>query len=235
MIAKKNSGHDLERKRNVFFQVGLLTAASFTLAAFTYTSKLPGASNERLISMEDQSIILDIEPQEKQRIENQPEIQPRIQNPDPNPSDPNLPGNPNLQNVSASNNQNGPIVPFIGPPTGGVKRTVIVVDEGDIVEFPPIAAEYRGGVPAMKKRVNDNIHYPEIDRELNVQGTVYLSFVIERDGTVSNVKIERGVSETIDREAIRVVKMLNQWIPAQNAFGKVRTIAHLPIVFHLEK
>jgi protein TonB len=126
-------------------------------------------------------------------------------------------------------------VPYIGPPNGGVVRKKVDIDEDPVDPFPPIPAEYKGGSASMQKFINEQIRYPEIDRTMGVQGTVYVSFVIERDGSVSNVKIERGVSETIDREAKRVVKMLNQWIPAQNAFGKVRTNAFLPINFRLDE
>lgn len=236
MIAKKNSGHDLERRRSALFQVGLLTAASFTLAAFTYTSKLPGTNNERNFSMVDQSMILDIEQQPEKKIEqNQPETPPQVPNNDPTPSDPTPVGNPDLQNVAASENRNGPIVLIIGPPNGGIpKGTIMILDEDPIDPWPATPAEYIGGTVAMKAFIGEKIRYPQIDKDLGIEGTVYMSFVIEKNGTVSNVKVERGVSETIDREAIRVVKLLNQWIPAQNVRGKVRTSAFLPINFTLE-
>lgn len=234
MIAKKNSGYDLERRRHVFFQVGLLTAASFTLAAFSYTSELPGGEMERIFSTENQTMILDFEQEpEKQVVQKQPETPPQVPNNDPNPSDPNPVGNPDLQNVAAGANRDRNVVP-IGPPNGGIKKKIVIIDEDPIDPFPPIPAEYIGGVLEMKKFINDQIRYPQVDREQGNQGTVYVSFVIERNGTVSNVVVQRGVTETIDREAARVVRLLNQWIPAQNAIGKVRTNAFLPIHFTLE-
>lgn len=234
MIAKKNSGHDLERKRSVFFQVGMLTAASFTLAAFTYTKELPGVNNERIFTSENQTTIVDFVPQPEKRVaQNQPQT-PQTQHNDPLPTDPTQVGNPDLQDARAVDNSDNPDLKVIGAPTGGLPPIIVNIDEDPLDPYPPTPAEYIGGAPAIQDFINDQIRYPEIDRVQSVQGTVYVSFVIERNGGVSNVKVERGVSETIDREAIRVVKLLNQWIPAENAFGKVRTTAFLPIKFHLE-
>ena len=86
----------------------------------------------------------------------------------------------------------------------------------------------------MMAQVQKVMNYPEIDIQMDVQGKVYLSFIIEKDGSVSNVEIERGVSKTIDREAKRIVKTFPKWKPGENAYGKVRTRVRLPLNFTLE-
>jgi protein TonB len=126
--------------------------------------------------------------------------------------------------------------PDISLPGGFVAVTSgdVDVDGGDFDPFPPIEAEYFGGVPKMQEDIGRGLVYPEIDVQLGNEGTVYVSFIVEKDGSVSNVQIERGISETIDREAKRIVKEFPKWKPAENAFGKVRTIVRLPIRFILE-
>ena len=85
----------------------------------------------------------------------------------------------------------------------------------------------------MMEKVQDVMVYPEVDIEMNVQGKVYISFIVEKDGSVSNVEVERGVSSTIDREAKRIVKSFPNWKPGENAYGKVRTRVRLPLNFVL--
>ena len=86
----------------------------------------------------------------------------------------------------------------------------------------------------MQTDISETIVYPEIDQRMGNQGTVYVSFIVEKDGSVTNVQIERGISETIDREAKRIVRGFPNWKPAENAFGKVRTIVRLPIKFIIQ-
>tara|TARA_B110000285_G_scaffold142462_1_gene159244 strand:+ start:747 stop:1337 length:591 start_codon:yes stop_codon:yes gene_type:complete len=122
----------------------------------------------------------------------------------------------------------------LGIPKGPDMGTIVEIKpDNTIEEFPPIPTNYIGGAPAMQKFINENVRYPEIDRISGEQGIVYVSFVIEKDGSVSNVKIARGVTKTIDREAKRIVRSFPKWKPAENAYGKVRTRVRLPIGFTL--
>lgn len=231
MIAKKNSRFDLEQRRIVLFQIGLLTAASFTMAAFTYKNDFIREHEEM---MEDYVPITYIQ-EEKEQPEEQPEEVVR-QTP---PSDNNQ-QNQSTSSASASVSENtqttsntetmvGPGLDL--PDVGPVDNGIIDIDPGTIEEFPPVPAEYIGGYVAMQEYIIDELEYPEIDIVGRVQGRVYLVFVIERDGSVSNVDVERGVSETIDREAKRIVRSFPKWKPAENAYGTVRTRVRLPINF----
>ena len=69
---------------------------------------------------------------------------------------------------------------------------------------------------------------------MNEQGRVYLSFIIESDGTVTGLTVERGVSDELDREAKRVVRKMPKWNAGEVAGKKVRTRCRLPIIFTLE-
>ena len=120
-----------------------------------------------------------------------------------------------------------------------VKETVIIEKENTeeealtIVEFPDVEAEFIGGAQAMMKYIQQNIQYPPTSIEMNEQGKVYLSFVVEPDGTISNVAIERGVSIDIDNEAKRVVRSMPKWSPGESKGKKARTRCRLPINFQL--
>ena len=105
--------------------------------------------------------------------------------------------------------------------------------EEEIIEFPDVEAEFIGGAQAMMKYIQQNIQYPPTSIEMNEQGKVYLSFVVEPDGTISNVAIERGVSIDIDNEAKRVVRSMPKWSPGESKGKKARTRCRLPINFQL--
>ena len=90
-----------------------------------------------------------------------------------------------------------------------------------------------GGAAAMMKWINDNVKYPQTSIEMNEQGRVFLSFVVEADGSISNVKVERGISPDLDREAKRIIRSMPNWTPGESAGRVVRARCRLPINFQL--
>ena len=233
MIAKKNSGVDLERKRTVLFQIGLLTAGSFTLAAFSYSTSTKIELEKNAVAFEPVTYFEQVPEVKKIEI---PIIKPPINQPSTNEPSIDLNNQQVSQNVSSTQNSTTIPRPDISLPGGFVAVTGgdVEIDGGEFDPFPPIEAEYYGGPVQMQLDISETIVYPEIDQRIGNQGTVYVSFIVEKNGAVSNVQIERGISETIDREAKRIVKGFPNWKPAENAFGKVRTIVRLPIRFILE-
>jgi TonB family protein len=101
-----------------------------------------------------------------------------------------------------------------------------------VVEEMP---KYPGGNKALYAFMGENIKYPQDAKEKGIQGTVYVSFVIEKDGSVSHVKILRGVSKSLDSEAMRVVKTMPNWEPGTQRGKAVRVQYNLPIKFTLDK
>ncbi len=235
MIAKKNSRFDLEQKRTVLFQVGLFAAGSFTLAAFTYTSGVPVLNDQHASTTQPIEWVIEQpeQPETPKPMVQQPQRQETEDQPQQTES---LDNSQDLsENMESTENTSTDVKSTVDPPKiGGFSGGFVEIDEDPIDPFPSTPAAYIGGLEEMQKEIHENFNYPEIEQSFGTQGTVYLSFVIERDGTVSNIKVERGVSEDIDREAKRVVKLLNHWKPAENAHGKVRTIAYLPIRVTLE-
>lgn len=94
--------------------------------------------------------------------------------------------------------------------------------------------EYVGGNAAMNKFILENIKYPQKAKETGLQGTVYISFVIEKDGTLADAKVEKGIGGGCDEEALRVVKMMPKWIPGKDKGKNVSVGLTLPIKFKLD-
>ncbi|MDD3737884.1 MAG: energy transducer TonB [Lentimicrobiaceae bacterium] len=99
-----------------------------------------------------------------------------------------------------------------------------------VVEEDP---EFVGGDVARMKFLSENIVYPQMARESGIQGTVYLTFVIERDGSVTDIQVLRGIGGGCDEEAIRVVKNMPKWKPGKQRGKPVRVQFRLPIKFVL--
>jgi TonB family protein len=94
-------------------------------------------------------------------------------------------------------------------------------------------AEFPGGQKNMFLFISNYLEYPEESIELGEQGKVYISFIVEPDGKITEVKIDRGVSFLIDREAKRIIKAMPRWIPAICNGKRIRTRMRIPLNFAL--
>ncbi len=121
---------------------------------------------------------------------------------------------------------------------------VEVRDEGPKVIETPVQAEiftvveeqpgYPGGEEARIGYLQQNIKYPEEAKELGIQGKVFVTFVVEVDGTISDVRVLRGIGGGCDEEAIRVVRSMPKWVPGKQRGVPVRVQFNLPIKFTLQ-
>lgn len=100
----------------------------------------------------------------------------------------------------------------------------------DVVEVMP---QFPGGQIAMLKYIMENIKYPKQIMEEGIQGRVTVSFIVEKDGRVSNVRLLRSVQPSLDKEAIRVVKSMPKWTPGKQNGKPVRVRFNLPVMFKL--
>lgn len=103
---------------------------------------------------------------------------------------------------------------------------------GLIQEQPPA---FPGGETALRKYIAENIQYPQVSGCVNIEGTVYVSFVVDTDGNTTNVKILRGLHPLFDAEAVRVIKSIPQkWKPAKKHGGKIVNCSYVvPVKFVL--
>jgi protein TonB len=95
-------------------------------------------------------------------------------------------------------------------------------------------AEFPGGEIERKIYLKDNIIYPSFAKEINVQGTVYVQFVVNRNGKISDVTLQRGIGSGCDEEAIRVVKKMPTWKPAKKDGQVVTAYFNMAIVYVLK-
>jgi len=95
--------------------------------------------------------------------------------------------------------------------------------------------EYPGGLDSLRSELARSIKYPEDAAKKGIQGKVYVSFVIDEAGKVTDVTLARGVDPLLDKEALRVVKGLKDWTPGKEKGNKVKVAFTLPIQFALDE
>ena len=101
----------------------------------------------------------------------------------------------------------------------------------DVVEQMP---SFPGGPSALMQYLSSNIKYPVVAEENGVQGRVVCTFVVERDGSITDVRVIRSVDPSLDKEAVRVVKSMPKWIPGKQNGSAVRVKYTVPVTFRLQ-
>jgi len=102
--------------------------------------------------------------------------------------------------------------------------------KAEIIEQLP---EFPGGISALVTWLTKNLRYPAQAKRNKIQGKVVVSFVINKDGTISNAKVERSAHKLLDAEALRVVGLMPRWKPGRDEKGICRTLFAIPVVFQL--
>lgn len=95
--------------------------------------------------------------------------------------------------------------------------------------------EFPGGQATMMRWLSDNIKYPAVAQENGIDGRVVVNFIVEKDGTLSDVNVIRGVDPSLDKEAVRVIQSMPNWKPGMQKNEAVRVRYALPVVFRLQK
>jgi protein TonB len=109
-----------------------------------------------------------------------------------------------------------------------------VVEEPKVFQFVEQMPEFPGGDVELMKFIQKNVQYPQMERDNDIQGRVILKFVVMEDGGVSDVSVARSVSPGLDKEAVRVVKMLPKFKPGKQQGKAVRVYYSLPVLFKLQ-
>ncbi len=113
------------------------------------------------------------------------------------------------------------------PPKHVVEDTKVFI----VVEQMPL---FPGGDAALMEYLSSNIHYPAEAAKKGVQGRIVVSFIVERDGSLSDVHVLRSVDPSLDREAMRVVKSMPKWQPGKQNGATVRVKYQVPVLFRLK-
>ena len=103
---------------------------------------------------------------------------------------------------------------------------------GDVVEYPPT---FPGGSQALLDFLRENTKYPEQAKKDSIKGRVVLSFVVETDGGITDLKVVRGVHPLLDEEALRVAKLMPKWEPGYQNGTPVRVKYNIPVTFKLDE
>lgn len=120
-----------------------------------------------------------------------------------------------------------------------VKESCIVSDKKAdkkerVFENTEQTASFPGGQAALMQFLAAHLIYPEQAAQNGIQGRVIVKFIIEKDGSITNPEIVRGVNEDLDKEALRVVKLMPEWKPGRNNGVAVRSWYYLPVIFKLQ-
>ncbi|MCQ2222914.1 MAG: TonB family protein [Bacteroidaceae bacterium] len=119
-----------------------------------------------------------------------------------------------------------------GPPVA-VGPVVENVDDDKIFDVVEQNAQFPGGEEACYQWLSKNIKYPSICQEQGIQGRVFVSFVVNKDGSIVDVKVMRSPDDNLSKEAERVVKLMPKWKPARQGNKTVRSRFNLPVMFRL--
>ena len=229
MLSIKTSRADLERKKIIFAEIGLILVLIMVYLVFNIRteSKKPPAedlSNLRLISEEIVPVTVH---QEK-------------------PPPPPVPmAVTNIRVVDDDIEVEEDIEIDVEATQETILPEYVPVFDEDIKEEEELREDavfvvvesmpsFPGGLTALMEYLQTSIRYPVLARESNIKGTVYVTFVIEKDGTVNDVRVLRGIGGGCDQEAVRVVQNMPAWIPGKQRNVAVRVRYNLPIRFVLQ-
>lgn len=112
-------------------------------------------------------------------------------------------------------------------------QEVVLEDENEIFTVVEQRPEFEGGYEALMKFIRDNMQYPPMARRMQIEGTVHVSFVVNKDGSISDVAILRGISSECDKEALRVVNLMPKWKPGRQNGRNVNVRFVMPLKFRL--
>ena len=228
MTQKKSDRADLQNKRTLFTEIGCIVALALVYFGFEYSS----AKIETAV-LEDNGAMAEIEDM----------IAITYDTPPPPPEMPKIPVLSDQIDIVDDDIEieNDMFINLEDDKNLGVEIIDYVpVDEEEVEEetLPFVTVEQKpkfngGDANEFSKWVNSRLVYPEIAKENGLSGRVTLSFTIKADGTLSDVKVLRGVDPSLDQEAVRVVKSSPKWTPGKQRDRAVAVSYTFPVIFQL--
>jgi len=227
MEVKKSKNADLENKRGLFLQIGLVLTLATVFLAFEW----------RVDSCDAE--ILDM----VQEIQVEDELIPvttseRMTPPPPPPPAPKVADLIEIVDNDEEIEENYDIEEDFVDIDEAVKIKVLedveVDDENTVFVVAEEMPEFPGGNVALFRWISRTIKYPVIAQENSISGRVYLNFVVNKQGRIENIKVTRGVDPSLDKEAIRVINKMPKWIPGKQRGKAVNVSFSVPINFQLQ-
>ena len=228
MEIKKSEKANLENKKLLFVEIGLIISLLIVYIAFEWTSKETNMS-----MLEDNTEIL---------VEEEI-ISTNMETPPPPPAAPKIPVLSDQIDIvdDEIELEDDMFMNLEDDASLGVEIMDYVEVEEEVVEEEAIPFQlveekpsFQGGdANQFSKWVNQRLVYPEIAKENGVQGRVTLQFTVEKDGSITKVKVLRGVDPSLDKEAVRVVSMSPKWKPGKQRDRAVPVTYTFPVIFQL--
>lgn len=225
---KKSPKANLEVHRNTFILMGLVVGLSLLFFAFEWSTQTR--------KLDETVLVQDVLAEEEIEITRREPTPP----PPPPPPEPETPEiievveekvETKLEIKTEDDQSQRQMQTYVPPPPPKPKQEEVTEEIFVVVEDQPL---FPGGNAAMMKFLSDNIKYPVIAQENNIQGRVICNFVVERDGSITDVQVVRGVDPSLDREAVRVIQQMPRWKPGKQRGQAVRVRFTLPVVFRLQ-
>ena len=228
MEIKKSEKANLENKKLLFVEIGLVVSLGITLLAFEWTTK----ETETAVLEDNTEILV-----EEEMISTQ------METPPPPPAAPKIPVLSDQIDIvdDEIEIEDDMFMNLEDDASLGVEIMDYVEVEEEVVEEEAIPfhivetkPSFQGGdANQFSKWVNSRLVYHEIAKENGVQGRVTLQFTVEKDGSVTKVKVLRGVDPSLDKEAVRVVSMSPKWKPGRQRDRAVPVTYTFPVIFQL--
>lgn len=226
MEIKKAKHVSLERKRNSFLLMGIVSALAFTLMAFEYSwenNATPNSQPELYIDLLESEIApISVPKVEKpvvavqQKLSNVFKIVEELDRSEPS----DVVKEPDFNDFEPL------LVPFVMPEEKIKEETVFTIVE-EMPSFP-------GGETALFQFIADNIDYPQMAVDAGVTGKVYVTFVVNKNGGIDNIKLLKGIGGGCDEEALRVLRSMPNWKPGYQRGKAVNVQYNIPIQFLLK-
>lgn len=229
METKKSPKADLEKKKGLYLEIGLVVSLAIVLLAFSIKSY----DQEEIEQV--QTAVVDIEDIDVQITDPNepppPPPEPEVQAPEFKVVADNVDIKDEFLPVDVGDNENSAQDSYVPPVEDEPEQAVVEETPFVSVEKMP---EFPGGEEALYKYLSKNLKYPDIAKEQNLQGKVFVQFIVEKDGSISNPKAVRDIGGGCGEEAVRVVRGMPKWTPGKQRTQTVRVQYTLPVVFQLE-
>jgi len=225
MELRKTSKADLENKKGYFFEIGLVLALLVVFGAFSLKSYDKQTVNKLQVAMDEAPE--EIIPITEQKVKPPPPPPPR-QVTQIKIVDDNVDVEDDLD-LDVEADDNTEFQEYV-PPEDDEEE----VEEAQIFQVVEQMPEFPGGRGKLMQYLASNIKYPPYAKEAGIQGRVFINFVVEKDGSITAVKVLRGIGGGCDEEAVRVVKAMPKWKPGMQRGKPVRVSFNLPVKFTLQ-
>lgn len=228
MEAKKSDKANLEKTKTMFTLLGLVISISIVILAFEWKSY-----DEKEEAMQLTQVVQEVE---------EMVIQTRQEETPPPPEEPQQAETTEFEIVDDDQELKNEFSIETFENTGNIEVSIPkvevveeVVEEEEQTIFIVVeeSASFPGGIQEMMNFIKDNLKYPQQARETGTQGKVFVSFVVEKDGSLTDVKVLRDIGSGCGEEAVRVVKSMPKWKPAKQRGKPVRMQFNLPVAFTL--